>query len=287
MAARRQRRKYADKMSWIRTVLLIGVAMVLMFCIVMAYRQYNAAQHSGSQICLKDFGDYDLQLVETNDAYNGEIIDYDAFRVNFNTEYHIPNWVSWELTSCETSGAEERGNFQTDESVSGCATSKDYTRSGYDRGHMAPAADMKWSSEAMDKCFYMTNICPQSHTLNSGSWKKLEEKCRLWAQADSSIFIVCGPILEPKPDEFIGKTKVAVPKGYFKVICSPHANPPRGIGFIMPNGKVPGGLQSAATTIDDVEAVTGHDFFHELPDSIENKIESECRFHFWSTLKPL
>lgn len=281
----KQRRRYSDKISWFRTLLLIGVSLVLLFCIFTAYRQIDAQDNSHSPSGTNEpIGN--LLLVKSNPNLCGEILDYDYFHVNFNAEAHIPNWVCWELTAAETSGEEERGNFQTDERVKGCANSKDYTKSGYDRGHMVPAADMKWSDDAMNSCFYMTNICPQSHSLNSGSWKKLEEKCRLWAQVDSAIVIVCGPIFEPKPDEFIGQNQVAVPKAFFKVICSPYSEPPRGIGFIMPNGKVAGGLQKAAVSIDEVEAASGHDFFYELPDSIENAIESECRFHYWSTLKP-
>ncbi|MDE7388473.1 MAG: DNA/RNA non-specific endonuclease, partial [Muribaculaceae bacterium] len=83
-----------------------------------------------------------------------------------------------------------------------------------------------------------------------------------------------------------GANRVAVPRRFFKVVVSPWANPPRGIGFIMPNGRVPGGLQAAAVTIDSVEAVTGHDFFSALPDSLENMIESQCRFNYWSNLRP-
>ena len=85
--------------------------------------------------------------------------------------------------------------------------------------------------------------------------------------------------------EFIGDTRVAVPKRFFKVILSPNANPVRGIGFIMPNDKVPGGMQVAAVSIDEVERQTGHDFFSALPDDIENEVEQQCDFHYWSTIK--
>lgn len=207
--------------------------------------------------------------------------------VSFNPELHIPNWVSWELLGTETSGEEERADkFTTDTNVDGCATTNDYRGSGYDRGHIAPAADMRWNQTAMQQSFMMTNIAPQLHSLNGGAWKKLEEKCRIWAQVDSAIIIIAGPVTTDPIDEYIGETQVAVPQRFFKVIASPWANPPRGIGFIMPNGKVKGGMQAAAVTIDDVEAATGHDFFSQLPDSIEQMIESECRFNYWSNLKP-
>lgn len=271
-------------MSWPRTLALMGVAAVMAFCAITAYRQYAAAQKAEAPLT-PDQGS-GLTAVVTNPGVESELIDYEFFTVSFNPLLHIPNWVSWELTAGETEGEETRTKFQADTRVEGCPTPKDYTGSGYDRGHMAPAADMKWNPEAMARCFLMTNMCPQSHTLNSGTWKKLEEKSRLWAKADSAIIIVCGPVLTPEPEEYIGESGVAVPKAFFKVICAPYANPPRAIGFIMPNGKVEGGLQAAAVSVDRVEELTGHDFFAPLPDEIENAIEAECRFHLWSTIKP-
>lgn len=269
------------KTPWGKTLLLCAIAIAALYAISTAAHQNASAQPSHST---DTYGN--LIAVETNPGLNSQIVDYDFFLVNFNTSLHIPNWVSWELTSDETFGEEPRGKFATDPAIAGSATPDDYKGSGYDRGHMAPAADMKWSPQAMQRCFYMTNMCPQAHSLNGGAWKKLEEKCRLWAQADSAIYIVCGPIYSPEPDEFIGENAVAVPKAFFKVICSPYANPPRGIGFIMTNGKVAGGLQAAAVTIDEVERITGHNFFSALPDDVENAIEAECKFHLWSNLKP-
>lgn len=214
-------------------------------------------------------------------------VSYKGMEISFNSELHIPNWVAWELTRDETSGDEPRYNkFMTDTDIDGCPSPGDYSYSGYDRGHMAPAGDMKWDSEAMRQTFFLTNICPQAKALNTGAWKRLEEKCRLWAQADSAIYIVCGPVPGDAPLEYIGNTRVAVPARFFKVIVSPYANPPRGIGFIMPNSRVEGGMQKAAVSIDEVEAVTGFDFFSALPDSIENMVESQCRFNRWSNIRP-
>lgn len=271
---------YRSKSPWLQTLMLCGVGIVVFACVIIAARQCAAAQEPAFE------PQGNLLAVVTNPELDAQGIDYEYFYVNFNPTLHIPNWVSWELTRDEVQGEEPRGNFAADPKVEGTATPNDYKGSGYDRGHMAPAADMKWSPEAMKRCFYMTNMCPQVHALNGGTWKKLEEKCRTWALADSAIYIVCGPVYSPEIDEFIGENQVAVPKAFFKVICSPYANPPRGIGFIMPNGKVPGGLQAAAVSIDEVEAATGHDFFSALPDEIENALEAECRFHYWSNLKP-
>lgn len=262
-------------------VLCIGVAIAYGMASAAASRRPDAAPAATMPPAAE------LAKVGGDRPLNSELIDYSAFTVSFNNTLRIPNWVSWELTADETRGNLPRGQFKRDDKVSACPWPSDYTGTGYDRGHMAPSADMKWDAQAMKECFYMTNMCPQTHALNGGTWKKLEEKTRLWAQADSSVIIVCGPVLTPRPDEYIGDDEdIAVPKAFFKVICSPYVNPPRAIGFIMPNGRVNGGLQAAAVSVDSVEALTGFDFFAALPDSIENTIEAECRFHLWSTIRP-
>jgi len=227
-----------------------------------------------------------LDRVVTNPSLPERIINYDGMTVSFNPEAHIPNWVAWELTKAEIDNpvaSRKSASFAVDPAVDGCALMTDYRGSGYDRGHMAPAADMKWSEKALAESFYLTNMCPQVHALNGGSWNKLEERCRLWAQIDSALIIVCGPVLSDGVDTYIGETQVAVPKRFFKVVLSPWANPPGGIGFIMPNSTVKGGLQACAVSIDSVEAVTGHDFFTALPDSLEREIESQCRINYWLT----
>ena len=228
-----------------------------------------------------------LEEVVTKEGLQEWIIRYQGFTVSYNSETHQPNWVAWELLASETDGESNReSNFTTDYNVEGCSTTDDYRGSGYDRGHMAPAGDMKWSAETMRESFLMTNICPQAGDLNRGAWKKLEEKCRQRAVADSAVVIVCGPIFSPGEGvERIGKTGVAVPRRFFKVVLSPYTDPPKAIGFIMPNGYVKGGMQTHAVSVDSVEAVTGHDFFSALPDEVENRIEAECDFSRWSRIR--
>lgn len=227
----------------------------------------------------------DLEKVVTNPHLDEQIIQYQGMTVSFNPTMHQPNWVAYELTRDEALGQEPRyDRFQVDENVPGCATPADYRNSGYDRGHMAPAADMKWSRLAMEQSFLMTNICPQANVLNRGSWSKIEDKCRQRVEKDSAIIIIAGPVLTDKLDEHIGDSRVPVPKRFFKVILSPYASTPTAIGFIMPNGAVKGGMQACAVSVDSVEAITGHDFFSTLPDDIEAELESQCKFNRWSRL---
>lgn len=223
-----------------------------------------------------------LKTVIPNDIGN-KIINYIGFTVSFNPSKHQPNYVAWELTGSETEGLNPRAKcFAQDYDVEGCATLEDYHNSGYDRGHMAPSGDMKWDSKAMSDCFMMTNMCPQRKALNSGAWKTLEEKCRQWAKRDSALIIVCGPVLSDRMTETIGDSEIPVPLRFFKVVLAPFASPPRAIGFIMNNSRVEGGIQAAATSVDEVERVTGFDFFSALPDDIEDKVESESNFHLWN-----
>lgn len=272
-----------QKTPWSTTLLSIAAIIAVLY----GAKLLNARQNNYREKAAEKWDVTAMLHPVTNPAVKETIVEYEAMTVSFNPELHIPNWVSWELLGSETMGNEERSNkFITDMNVAGCATTNDYRGSGYDRGHIAPAADMRWSQTAMQQSFLMTNIAPQLHSLNGGAWKKLEEKCRVWAQADSAIIIIAGPITTDPVNEYIGETQVAVPQRFFKIIASPWANPPRGIGFIMPNGKVKGGIQAAAVSIDEVEAATGHNFFSQLPDSIERLIESECRFNYWSNLKP-
>ena len=206
---------------------------------------------------------------------------YRGFTVYFNSRYHIPNCVIYELTGQETEGKFPRyKNFLTDEQVAGCANPWDYTHSGYTRGHMAPAADMKWDREAMKESFYMTNICPQKAALNSGGWNKLEDKVRDWARRDSAIVVATGPVLSAGM-KTIGESRVAVPEHFYKVVFAPYATPRRAIAFLYPNGSSKGAISKYAVTVDEVERLTGIDFFSALDDDEEAEVESRINLLQW------
>lgn len=223
-------------------------------------------------------------LPEGPDSRNSELIEYEGFTVMFNSDNHTPDWSCWELLGSETEGPESRQGkqFHADPAVSGCPNTSDYTHSGYDRGHLCPAGDMKWSAQSMNDCFTMTNIAPQNHSLNAGAWKTLEDKCRQWAVRDSALVIVAGPIYEPSDRERIGATGVRVPSAFFKVIAAPYLDSPRGIAFIYPNMKSPGNMQSYAMPIDRVEEMLGIDFFAKYPQELQEKIESTADFKLWN-----
>ncbi len=212
--------------------------------------------------------------------------EYEGFRVSYNPVTKNPDWVAWELLGTETVGSATRTNkFWHDDELEGCSYNSDYSRSGFDRGHMCPAADQKWSEKAMNDCFVMANMCPQDHALNTGAWNTLENKERIWAKRDSAIVIIAGPIFERQDTAAIGQSKVKVPGAFYKVIIAPYLEEPRGIAFIFPNMTSPGNMEQYVTTIDEVEKITGIDFFHNLPDEIEDRIESISSFRDWNRRK--
>ena len=161
------------------------------------------------------------------------------------------------------------------------ADDHDYEGSGYDRGHLAPAADMGWSTITMAESFYFSNMSPQLPAFNRGIWKRLEELVRSWAIENKAVYVVTGPVLTSNLPS-IGPDKVSVPKYFYKVILDYTDPDIKGIGFILPNASSGAPLQNYAVTIDSVEKVTGIDFFPALPDKQEKKIEKTLCIPCWS-----
>ncbi len=225
----------------------------------------------------------DAELVHTPTDRTEQILRRTGYTVSYNSQWKLPNWVCYELLRSELQGPASRNErFLTDYDVAGTpADTRDYTRSGYDRGHMAPAADMKWSDKAMEESFLLSNICPQSPGLNRGRWKELEEEIRQWARRDSALLIACGPIVTTSK-KTIGPHRITVPDRYFKVVAAPYTEQPRGIAFLFDNDDNQPPLYTLAITIDSIETITGIDFFHQIPDSIENLIESNFSLELWN-----
>ena len=220
-----------------------------------------------------------LEIPVAIKKHEGIILKRLAYTVSYNDKMKNPNWVAWELTREETKGTQERSDkFVPDPNLpEPRAKSSDYTRTGYDRGHMAPAADMKWSLKAMEESFYMSNICPQHKNLNRGDWNDLEDACRAWAKKYGTVYIACGPIYDRRTPKFIGINKIAVPDRFFKVVLIYNRKDPMALGFIFPNLAHSQDLDKYQVTVDDIEHITGYDFFSKLPDHVENYIEAEIR----------
>jgi len=218
-------------------------------------------------------------------AFRGRdaVVQHFGYTLSYNEKNEQANWVAYELTAAETTKRVNRSNnFRPDDDVrTGSATNADYKGMGYDRGHLAPAADMGWSATSMQESFFYSNMSPQVAGFNRGIWKSLEEQVRQWAVDNRAIYVVTGPLL---PDNLpvIGVNKVSVPRFYYKVILDYTAPELKGIGFILPNATSSLPLKSFVVSIDYVEKMTGIDFFPALPDDQEQKLEKTICLDCWS-----
>ena len=214
-----------------------------------------------------------------------QILKRKGYTASYNSKSKNPNWVAWHLTKAHTYGDNQRKNevFFEDETIERGqrATDNDYYNSRYDRGHMCPAGDNKWDAQAMRESFLFTNICPQNHGLNKYEWNDLEIQCRDWAREYGAIDIVCGPIYNTTGDQkTIGRNKVWVPDAFFKVILCRQGKP-KAIGFVYRNEGVKQTKAEALRSVDEIEALTGIDFFPALDDETEERIEAESDLKAW------
>lgn len=244
----------------------------------------NSEQTPSSGNQASDFK-FPLAFVKLPDNTSSQIKEYTGFTVSFNKENHTPNYVSWELLDSETYGNEDRNDYPywVDYDLEGCLSIDfAYSTYGYDRGHLCPAADQKWSASAMNDCMVMTNMVPQVHAFNAGMWETLEEKERKWAKRDKAIWIIAGPVYYDFDQLFIGKAQARVPSACFKAFLYLNGDDSRAIAFVLTNGSNPGDLSRYAMSIDKLEEDIGYDLFSELPDELETRIEASFNFNDWN-----
>lgn len=226
-----------------------------------------------------------LELPATSDS--DIILTHKGFTVSYNADAHIPVWVAYELTEEETSGDIDRDEavFKMDPSYSRTqAMREDYYDSGWTRGHMACAADFRWDEDAMNETFYLTNICPQDEELNKGDWNYLEKQVRYWARDYGKVWVVTGPIIGTGKYGTIGDRDVAVPDAFFKAVLASKNGKFRSIAFVMNNDSERYWLDDCSMTVNDLEKLTGLDFFTLLPDDVEDQIEGQLKFSDWNII---
>lgn len=227
-----------------------------------------------------------VNLVKVIDDRKSQVINHLAFSVSYNDDWKLPNWVAYELTKSETFGDVDRCNsFSPDPKVMGEVVShSDYTNNSgkYDRGHMAPAADMKWCEQAMEESFYTTNICPQNANLNRGDWNDIEELVRDYARQYGSVYVVSGPIVGDSPQYMGNYQKIAIPYAFYKAVLRKKGDSWTAIGFVCNNESSSKPLLYYVRTIDEIEDMAVIDLFYSLPDDIENMIESSDNIMDWT-----
>jgi len=200
----------------------------------------------------------------------GELVKHSHYQLDYNESHEQPNWVYYVLTQDGVEGsAERKNNFKRDPKVAtGSAEINDYKASGYDRGHLCPAADMRNSQVAMNESFYMSNMSPQHPSFNRGIWKKCETLIR--GSVVDTLYVVTGPVFRDNRG-VIGVNKVTIPGYYYKVTYDKRKS--KMVAYVIPNEKTDKSLNSFITTVDNVESLIGIDLFYQLPDNIENKLE--------------
>ncbi len=208
-----------------------------------------------------------------------------GYTVSFNPDTKLPNWVAYELTADETDGPWTRKGlrFVPDPYCKGeQADREDYRNSGYSHGHLAPAGDMKWDSLAMIESFYYTNCIPQDANLNTGKWHQLEEKTRKLAREYGNVYIVTGPVIQYDSIERIGNHGIPVPIACYKALMIRNKERYSAIGFVMLNGGEQRSMKECACTVDELEALLGLNMFYNLPNDIEEGVESKVIWDDWN-----
>lgn len=225
-----------------------------------------------------------------------EVIYHTAYALVYDESHEQAKWVAHMLLPDVATGTEGRTNdFRPDPLIkSGSAEDEDYALKiktpegkvktegfGYDRGHLAPSADFRYSKKALSESYFYSNMSPQLPGLNRGRWADLEDAMRSACVKHSApLFVVTGGVLHSilkKLEQ--GKNKVSIPEYYYKVVLDLEHS--EGIAFIMPNSKCEYSLKHYVCSVDSVEKVTGINFFHKLSDETERAIESTYHLNYW------
>ncbi len=210
------------------------------------------------------------------------IVAHNAYTLSYSEKHEQAEWVAYELKKSDLSNNNfERPYFNEDKSVkTRSADWRNYKNSGYDRGHLCPAGDRRYSDEAYNETFLTSNISPQDHEFNAGIWNRLEQKVRFWAEKYDGVYVVTGGILKGNLKS-IGEENVSVPNEFYKIVVDVTDGKYKAIAFIIPNKASSKSFYEYVVSIDEIERKTGIDFFPNLPDSIENKMEEIIDLKAW------
>ena len=219
-----------------------------------------------------------------------DIVKHKNYILRYDDDKKCPVWVVEKLRGEYTKGRASRSQmiFVPDKKVKGnTALTSDYNGSGYDRGHMAPAGDYKCCEDLMNETFYLSNICPQNPDLNRYLWENLEARIRGWAVRDEELFVITGPVLKDGLPTIGRYNQVAVPEYFYKIVLFYQPNgASRAIAFLVPNQSLLGErITKFVVPIDEVERVTGLDFFAKLPKNVQDEVEATSDWKAWTKIQ--
>ncbi len=228
------------------------------------------------------FSSYALGPLLPAHENSAPIYYYTGFILEYSGPYKEASWVWYLVTKKHTLSqlaARNKVQFSANPKIPGSVKPEDYRGSGFDKACLCPPADCQWSAEAMKESFFMTNVAPQRPAFSRGVWSRLEKQVRVWAKKYDSLQVVTGPVLRLELKQM--RCGVSIPDSFFKAIMYYKNNQAEGIGFLMANRGSSLPLDSFMVPIDTVEARTGLDLFHGLPDSLETAAESRVDREFW------
>ena len=212
----------------------------------------------------------------------GAIVEHSHFMLSYNEPFEQAEWVAYTLKKEHlTYDDRKRPYFIEDPKVTTkSADWRNYKGSGYDRGHLCPAGDRRFSEQAYNETFYTSNISPQDRDFNAGVWNRLEMKVRQWAKRYNELFVVTGGVLESGLEE-IGEEDVDVPRYYYKIVARGNPKKPKILAFLFQGRESTKPLRQFAVTVDEIEKRTGIDFFEKLSDATEAGLEGEVEIDGW------
>lgn len=253
-------------------ILLINLLIVL----VVSCKKIDENFDQQNGVLVEDATEFNYLPTNTTNA----VYEHKTFTLSYSEEHEQAEWVAYFLDADDINYTTyERPFFEVDDIViTGAAHWRNYKNSGYNKGHLCPAGDRKSNFKEYEETFLTSNISPQKYEFNSGIWNRLEQKVRFWAQRYDGVYVITAGVLEDDLDT-IGYEHVSIPKYFYKVILSKDKQ--RMIGFLVPHKDSEKSLYSFVVPVDTIEKMTGIDFFPELEDELENKLESESNAKSW------
>lgn len=213
----------------------------------------------------------------------GERVSHDHYLLCYVEKYEQAAWVAYTLDKAHLTGHDrKRPYYIEDPSVrTGSADWRNFKGSGYDRGHLCPAGDRRFSETAYNQTFYTSNISPQDRKFNAGVWNELEQQVRRWAREYQRLYVITGGVLQDGL-ETIGTEGVAVPRAYYKVVIREREGDVKVVGFLIPNENTTKRPEQFLISLDDLELLTGLDFFPKLPEKQQQALESKINSGPWN-----
>ena len=212
----------------------------------------------------------------------GDIVHHDHYSLSYSEAFEQAEWVAYRLQRSHlTDDLRERPDFIEDPKVkTKSADWRNYRGSGYDRGHLCPAGDRRFSELAYNETFYTSNISPQLPDFNAGIWNDLEKQVRIWCKKYDELIIITGGVLESGLPG-IGQEDVSVPDWYYKIIARGSGDDFKVVAFLIPHEPLFDSYDKYMVPVDRVEQKTGIDFFTRMDEEITEKAERSINREAW------